>query len=256
MKKLSYLLLTLLILACGNRNSGSSTTNDSENASQVDIPEVSGGQNSSLPSGELISVQDYVYDADWCNLKDMTMPVINTEKIPDEYAAMYNSEIKALYDKLDADYSRNKEEGSGHGPRSGFQWYITGDILSLSLVYDYAGFSTGSDHYKTFHLDVKTGKPVSADELISVARLTPADIVNAVNAANNRTVINTENYNNYKSYYTNGTIEYKSDHYYRNLTLYLGKEGLTVYVRVTNLPFGDGEYTIPFLPTQWQKQSF
>jgi hypothetical protein len=182
----------------------------------------------------------------------MKMPVINTGKITDAFAEQYNNEIKALYDKLVAGFDWDAEKDGGHGPRSGYQWYVTGDILSILLVYDYAGFSAGGDNFKTFHLDVKTGKPVSNDELIHVAGLTPEDIMNAVEKANNRAVIDTKNYNNYKSYYTEGKIEYENNHHYRNLSMYLGKEGLNIYVWVTNLPFEDGAYFMPFLPGEWR----
>ena len=259
MKKLSYLLLILLILACGKRNSGSSTTNDSENNAQVETSEEvsgstesGGGQYSSAESDNLISTQDYINDADWCSLENMKMPVINTGKIPGEYAVMYNSEVKTLYDKLVAAFDWDAEKEGGHGPRSGYQWHVTGDILSMSLVYDYASFGPGCDNFKTFHLDVKTGKPVSADELIHVANLMPEDIMDAVKKANSRAVINTENYNEHKTFYMEGTIEYENEYHYRNLSMYLSKNGLIVYVWVTDLPIGSGAYFIPFFPGEWR----
>ena len=254
MKKLMYLLLVALVCACGNRNAAGSSASSNESDAQAEMPEVSEMANSGEKDerDNLTTAHDYVYDADWCKLEDMTMPVINTRKITGDYAAQFNSEIKALYDKLVAGFDWDAEKDGGHGPRSDYQWYVTGDILSISLVYDNAGFSVGGDNYKTFHLDVKTGKPVSNDELIHVADLTPEDIMSAVEKANNRAVIDTENYNNYKSYYTDGKIEYENNHHYRNLSMYLGKKGLTIYVWVTDLPFENGAYFLPFFPAEWR----
>ena len=245
------LLLLVLVCACGNRNSAGSSANSSGSDAQTEVSDVSEAVNSG-ESDNLSVAQGYVFDADWCKLEDMKMPVINTEKIAGAYSEQYNNEIKALYDKLVAGFDWDAEKDGGHGPRSCYQWYVTGDILSISIVYDYAGFSAGGDNFKTFHLDIKTGKPVSNDELIHVAGLTPEDIMSAVEKANNRAVINTENYNNYKSYYTEGKIEYENNHHYRNLSMYLGKEGLNIYVWVTNLPFENGAYFMPFLPGEWR----
>ena len=254
MRKLMCFLLVVLSWSCGNRNSESNSANSNKIDAQVETSDVSETANSGEmdESNNLTSMQDYIYDADWCKLEDMKMPVINTKKITGDYIARYNSEIKALYDKLFADFDWDAEKDGGHGPRSSYQWHVTGDILSISLVYDYASFGPVYDNFKTFHIDVKTGKPVSADELIHVANLTPEDIMNAVKKANDRAVIDTENYNEYKTFYMMGTIEYGNDHHYRNLSMYLSKNGLTVYVWVTDCPVGSGEYFMPFLPEEWR----
>ena len=257
MKKITCLLLMFLVWACGNRNAGNSSMNDNESDAQVDAAGVLELAHSGEPvgqdeNGNLTSTRDYVCDADWCRLENMKMPVISAGKIADEYVQQYNSEVKALYDKLVADFDWDAEKEGGHGPRSSYQWHVTGDILSISLVYDYAGFGPGYDNFKTFHLDVKTGKPVSADELIHVANLTPEEIMDAVKKANSRVVINTENYTEYTTFYMEGTIEYKNEYHYRNLSMYLGKNGLIVYVWVTDYPAGSGAYFIPFFPDEWR----
>ena len=251
MKKIMCLLLVFLVCICGNSNAEAGRANSNGNEEKAETLGVSGVANSS-EKDNLTTVQDYVYDAEWCKLEGMTIPVINTDKIAGEYAVQYNNEIKALYDKLVATFDWDAEEEGGHGPRSGYRCHVTGDILSILIVYDYAGFSVGSDHFKTFNLDIKTGKPVSNDELIHVVGLTPEDIMSAVEKANNREVINTDNYNNYESFYTDGIIEYKNDHHYRNLSMYLGEEGLTLYVWVTDLPFENGSYFLPFIPAEWR----
>ena len=253
MKQLICLLLTIMASACGNSNTKNSIVDNNDREIQVAITGVGKtAQSGERVTNEEVDLRDYVYDADWCKLPNMTMPAINTEKITGEFANLYNNEIKALYDNLDADFDWDAEKEGGHGPQSSYKWHVNSNVLSILLIYDHAGFSVGTDHFKSFHLDMKTGKPVSSDELIIIAGLTPEEIMDAVKKANNRAVINTENYNDYKTYYTEGVIEYESDHHYRNLWMYLGEEGLTIHVWVKNLPFGDGEFFIPFLPAQWR----
>ena len=196
---------------------------------------------------------DFVYDADWCEVEGLKIPQINTTLIKSEYAKQYNREVRELYDKLKEDHDSffKTFDGAGHSPQATYQYTVTGDILSIIIIYDYSGYSSGSDHYQCFNINIKTGQPVSADGLINIAALTPEKIIDAVKAANGRTVINSENYEKYSGYYSNGKIEYDDDHHYRKLSMYLSSEGLIMYVFVTDLPFGNGEYFIPFLPAQW-----
>ena len=193
-----------------------------------------------------------VYDAGWCELEDVTIPQINTSIISGESAKQYNHELRHLYNTLKDDFDQFDFSLGGGGTTSFYEYMVTGDILSIIVTYDFASYAPENYRRKTYHLNIKTGQPVSSDEVIAIAGLTPEDIETAIKAANNHAVINSANYDRYKTYYTEGVIEYKDANHYRNLDLYLGKEGLVIYVWVRNLPFGEGEYFMPFLPTQWR----
>ena len=184
---------------------------------------------------------DYVGDAAWCETPGLTLPQINTGLIDNEYVTQCNREIRELYDRFKKDYDdflKERIDDSGHGPEASYRWAVTGDILSIMITHTPSGWAVPIDRYDFFNLNIKTGQPVDADALILSAGITREDIKTAIERANNS---NTE-----------GVLHYKDEYEYRKMNMYLGKEGLELFVLYTlNQAAENSEYITSVLISKW-----
>ena len=197
--------------------------------------------NNSKPNGKIYFTlsSEPVYNAGWCGLRNLSMPEINTNIIKGEYAKQCNREIREIYDWLKDDHDEffAQYNNSGHGPEASYNWAVTGDILSIMIAYDSSGFSASIGSFKFFNLNMKTGQPISADELIQLAGITPKDIKTTIELSNNSDKI--------------GVLQYKEEYDYRNRNMYFDEKGLTIYlVYVLNEACENDGY-IPFRPKEW-----
>ena len=239
---ISLFAAVMLIAACGGRNTKSGHT---ESDKVINTTESSKEGDEILADGEpyfTLSCEP-VHDADWSEVDALPLPQINTDVIEGEYAKQCNREIRDLYEKLKKDHDAFYigYDGSGHGPESSYEWTLTGDILSLIITYDYSGWAVTAEKYMLYNLNIKTGQPVGADEMIALNSLTPGDIKKAIDRANKDD--------------GDGVLEYPDTYHYRNLGMYLGEEGLVIYVfRVLNRPTEIDRYLIPFRPAEWLQE--
>lgn len=188
------------------------------------------------PSETLPAYTDFVSEASFSEFESIRLPYIDEGKLESESIAAINSEIRLIYKEL-----TDNAEDARHA-KSNYNSALSGNVLSIVIEYT-KGNGSDTPVYAAYNIDVSSAEVISIDQIYSLAGLTSSQVRQSVKAEREAYLVYQNSIYNFADNEGGATLEdfmeeavYFYDKAYESgeLPVYLGSNGLTVYINAYN----------------------